>query len=116
MVPAAVEIHQFGVVPLMIKCTSKHLKSGVLGTAEGLSNGENWRSLHQSHSCNAGDYVAVLDDERRALHQLEEIAALRPAPDELERIEERLERLQKSLNLAAADFERWRAHLVRGQQ
>ena len=57
----------------------------------------------------------VLDDEPRALHQLEEIAALRPAPDELERIEEGLDRLQKSLNLAAADFERWRAHL-RGQQ
>jgi tetratricopeptide (TPR) repeat protein len=57
----------------------------------------------------------VLDDEPRALLYLEQIAALRPNPDDLKRIEEGLEGVQKWLSLEAAAFERWRAHL-RGQR
>lgn len=57
----------------------------------------------------------VLDDEQRALRHLKEIAALSPVPDELKRIEDGLERVQKWLNMDAADFERWRSCL-RGQE
>ncbi len=57
----------------------------------------------------------VLNDEPHALHHLAEVAALRPAPDDLKRIEDGLEALQKWLKLEAVAFERWRAAL-RGQQ
>lgn len=53
----------------------------------------------------------VLGDEPLALRHLREIAKLRPGPDDLKRIEDGLERLQTSLKLDAADFERWRTHL-----
>lgn len=57
----------------------------------------------------------VSNDEPRALRLLECVSALRPAPDELERIEDGLEKTQKSLGLDAAAFERWRAVLRRQQ-
>ncbi len=50
-------------------------------------------------------------DEPRALRHLTEIAALRPAPDDVKRIEEGLERVRKGLDLDGATFERWRAAL-----
>jgi tetratricopeptide (TPR) repeat protein len=50
-------------------------------------------------------------DEARALRHLGAIAALRPSPDDLRRIEEGLERVRKSLDLDAAAFGRWRAAL-----
>jgi tetratricopeptide (TPR) repeat protein len=53
----------------------------------------------------------VLGDEPRALRHLGEIAALRPAPDDRERIEDGLERVSKSLNSGAASLERWRSAL-----
>lgn len=53
----------------------------------------------------------VLDDEPRALQHLSEIAALEPSPDELQRIVDGLERLQKWLNIEPAVFLKWRAAL-----
>jgi tetratricopeptide (TPR) repeat protein len=53
----------------------------------------------------------VLNDEPRALLDLREIAARRPAADDLRRIEEGLERVRQSLNLEVPAFERWRARL-----
>ncbi len=57
----------------------------------------------------------VLNDEPRALHHLAEVAALRPAPDDLKRIGDGLEDVQKWLKLEAVTCERLRAAL-RGQQ
>jgi hypothetical protein len=57
----------------------------------------------------------VLTDEPRALLSLEQIAGRRPSPDDLKRIEDGLERVQKWLDLEAAAFERCRAAL-RGQR
>jgi tetratricopeptide (TPR) repeat protein len=53
----------------------------------------------------------VQDDEVKALRYLDEIAALKPSPDVIKRIEGGLERVQKSLKSDTAAFERWRAHL-----
>ncbi len=56
----------------------------------------------------------VLNDEPRALLDLKEISMLKPAPDEIKRIEGGLEHIQKWLNLDVTAFERWRA-VLRGQ-
>jgi tetratricopeptide (TPR) repeat protein len=53
----------------------------------------------------------VVGDESRALRHLTEIAALRPRPDDVKRIEEGLARVQKGLHLDGAAFERWRGAL-----
>lgn len=56
----------------------------------------------------------VLGNEAEALRYLEQLAIRRPNPDDLKRIEDGLERVQKWLKLDAANFDRWRACL-RGQ-
>jgi tetratricopeptide (TPR) repeat protein len=55
--------------------------------------------------------AAVAGDEPGMLAQLKAIADLAPNADELKRIEDGLERVQKWLNLEPAAFERWRAAL-----
>jgi tetratricopeptide (TPR) repeat protein len=56
----------------------------------------------------------VLDDEPGAIKYLEEIAALRPKPDEIERIDAGLKRIRKGLNLEGAALDRWRSPLGGG--
>jgi tetratricopeptide (TPR) repeat protein len=55
--------------------------------------------------------AVVQNDEAGALGHLKEIGLLDPTADDLKRIEDGLERVQKWLNLEAAAFERWRAAL-----
>jgi tetratricopeptide (TPR) repeat protein len=53
----------------------------------------------------------VMEDEPRALRHLAAIAALKPAPDQTDRIEAGLERIHEALHLDADAFRRWRVAL-----
>ena len=54
----------------------------------------------------------VLNDEAAVLQNLDAIANLRPAADNVKRILDGIDGLRKSLDLDDASFERWRAHLT----